>query len=73
MPDLSLIKFDCLPRNCAELKCVSVRIRWPPACNSTPVLAEATEHGGITLIHNIRRGAVMELNESSLRTLSYLI
>jgi len=70
---MSLKLLACLPVSCAELKWVSVRIQWPPACNTTPGLAEATKHDGITVIHSTRFEAVMqmvmELNASVFNTL----
>ena len=58
---MSLKQLACLPASYAELKWVSVRIQWPPVCNTTPGLAEATEHGGTTVIHSMRFEAVMEM------------
>ena len=58
---MSLKQLTCFPASSAELKWVPVRIQWPPACNTTPRLDEAPEHGGITVIHSMRFEAVMEM------------
>jgi hypothetical protein len=36
-------------------------VQLPPVCSTTPGLVEATEHGGITVIHSMRFEAVMEM------------